>query len=573
MEAAKTWVSSGEMLADAREKLATRQLAPAIASASKALELAPENAEAKAVLEGAKKRRAEADNFFRQAQDYFQRSNWPAAIALLEKCAAGDASHAEALQMLAKARDSLRDDWGIRYDNRAMPAHVLLRHWLAWLLIVGFMTAMIVLRRSAYMAFARPEGRQLTLRKQLLEKKWYRNVRMTGSGLLLAAAAVLVVLWISCDSGAGALREEAAQLESSGKLLEARDAYQQVLETKPFAHSSPATRLAIYDISAVLPERDRVAIMYSQSDVQDLFEGSRRGVSPYSVDYAPMLVSILALALLAFLLAFRLKKRLVHRFLLLVFAIPPAMVLLIEFLSTRSVGAGSIALPLSAFSRYIPYVAADASLVAAIVLYFVGTSSPGMQIEFLARRKADKSAAARRETTGPMVLTRPKPKDELPWLPEDKPAPESKPKPKTQLESELDEALAGAAKILGSSGPEQPAVDIDFREPSVPGAAPPDMSDVKAAEDLVKFLRDPEPGMRIEAARALGRLEDPKGLEPLIEALGDPQASVRSAAAAALEMIGRSDLDLIKIAHKKEKDETRKQKLGEVIDSLHDHHE
>jgi HEAT repeat protein len=114
--------------------------------------------------------------------------------------------------------------------------------------------------------------------------------------------------------------------------------------------------------------------------------------------------------------------------------------------------------------------------------------------------------------------------------------------------------------------------DFDFKESKATKAPRSDIDDMKSADDLIKVLRDPEPQNRLEAARALGRLEDPKGLEPLIESLGDSHRSVRSAAAAALEMIGKLDLDLLKIAHKKEKDEDKKQRLGQVIENLHDHH-
>lgn len=49
-----------------------------------------------------------------------------------------------------------------------------------------------------------------------------------------------------------------------------------------------------------------------------------------------------------------------------------------------------------------------------------------------------------------------------------------------------------------------------------------------------------EPLHRVQAARALGELDDPEALEPLCTGLQDPSAEVRAAAAGGLEKLGES---------------------------------
>lgn len=60
-------------------------------------------------------------------------------------------------------------------------------------------------------------------------------------------------------------------------------------------------------------------------------------------------------------------------------------------------------------------------------------------------------------------------------------------------------------------------------------------SPAKAAVDgLIAVLRDPNVGVRREAALALGRIGDPSALPPLSSALADDSAVVRGAAAQAI---------------------------------------
>jgi hypothetical protein len=246
---------------------------------------------------------------------------------------------------------------------------------------------------------------------------------------------------------------------------------------------------------------------------------------------------------------------------------PPVIVLLIELLSTQSVGMGELALPLSAFSRYVPYIAADASLVAAAILCFVGTANPGAALEAL-RKLREEKAMARKLREGeekakkakarkPLVISKKEREQELrgemPWLPEHraqrKPVEEKIPLP-------------------SSRKPEAPKPEESLEEPEFREEPPRKKLDHGDVDEFIRQLHAEDAEKRIEAAQTLGRMEDPKGLEPLIGALGDPEIAVREAAALALESVGRYDLDLLKISHKNEKDEQKKEKLGEIITAL-----
>jgi hypothetical protein len=487
-----------------------------------------------------------------------------------------DASCTDASDLLSQAEKNLKNEWGIKYNSDAVTAHVIFRHWLVWLVILAMMGVMIFFRKTAYIRFALSGSRQLPLREHLLQQKWWRITRIAGSGLFLAGILTLVIMWIAYESNSSSLAEKAGQLESSGNLLEARNVHQSILETRPFSWHAPSSRLAIMNISEKLPENERVPVQFQQVGLQNWFEGSRRAVSPYSIDYAPLLVSILSLLIIAFLLSLRLKKRLVPRFLLFVSAIPPFMVLLIELLSTQSVGTGLLALPLSGFSRYIPYIMGHASLAAAVALCFVGSATPEVSLMFLARRRADRTAT-RQVQRKPLVMGKTKEallKEELPWLPSDKKPLESvKTGGHTEPPSEgplLDPGLRTfksekkEEKTDSVKPEEQPETDTPD-DPAILEMLRQEGRDTVAADDLGRLLAEAEPEMRIEAARALGVLGDPRGLEPLIEALDDANEGVRIAAAEALEKVGHSDLDLLKIAHKKEKDPAKKELLSEII--------
>jgi len=58
--------------------------------------------------------------------------------------------------------------------------------------------------------------------------------------------------------------------------------------------------------------------------------------------------------------------------------------------------------------------------------------------------------------------------------------------------------------------------------------------DVRAVDAILAALKDPDPKVRYEAARAAGAFNDPRFLEPLLAAARDGDPSVRAAAAAAL---------------------------------------
>lgn len=60
-----------------------------------------------------------------------------------------------------------------------------------------------------------------------------------------------------------------------------------------------------------------------------------------------------------------------------------------------------------------------------------------------------------------------------------------------------------------------------------------------AVEPLLKRLDDPDPVVRGDVARALGKVGDPLAVPALVARLGDPEAAVRSAAVRALGSIGR----------------------------------
>jgi HEAT repeat protein len=55
---------------------------------------------------------------------------------------------------------------------------------------------------------------------------------------------------------------------------------------------------------------------------------------------------------------------------------------------------------------------------------------------------------------------------------------------------------------------------------------------------LVAALRDGDPNVRVEAAEALGQLNDPRAIKPLIRRFSDSDLTVRQAATQALEKLG-----------------------------------
>ena len=61
-----------------------------------------------------------------------------------------------------------------------------------------------------------------------------------------------------------------------------------------------------------------------------------------------------------------------------------------------------------------------------------------------------------------------------------------------------------------------------------------ELGDARAVGPLIAALRDPQPGVRFEAAWVLGKLRDPAALGPLAAALKDSNAKVRAHAAYAL---------------------------------------
>jgi tetratricopeptide (TPR) repeat protein len=559
VKASEDWITSNELLAKAGAELRNKNLKEAITLASKAVDLQPENEKARSLLGKVKATRAEVNRVFTRAQEFCQRRDWREGITLLEQCVSMDSSHAKAVDTLQQAKKNLQDEWGIRYNPDAMPAHVLLRHWLAWLGILSIMAAMIALRKNAYVRFASSGIRQLALREHLLGRKWWRHVRNAASAVLLAVVVTTAVAWIGYEYRVAELREKASQLESSGEVLKARQTHQSIVELHPLSHFLPSSRLAIMNFSDKLPDEERVPLQYQQTELQNRFEGSRRAVSPYSIDYGPLLVSLASLGILAFLLSFRLKKRLVPRFLLCAFAIPPAMVLLTELLSTHSVGIGTIALPVSAFSRFIPYLAADVSIGIAVVLCFVGSQSLTVSTLFLSKRREDR-LDAKRERGKPLVVGRTRKallKEKLPWLPT--------PKPQAKT---TEKKPAAAGELPRDSVPAEPQAGEKEKPVSDAGAGKPESGDVMAADDYIKLLGDPRPEWRIEAARALGECGEARGLESLIEALSDSDEKVCEAAAQALEKVGKSDLDLLKIAIKKEKNEMKKAKLNEIVTKI-----
>jgi len=569
----EAWVSSNSLLSEARAEMEKKNLWRAVNLAEKAVRLKPENTEATALLDKAKHQRSNTGRLFKEANGFFQNKDWREAVRLLEQCVSMDASHHKAAEMLKQAKENLLDEWGISYNPDAAPAHVLLRHWLTWLLIFGMMATMVALRKSAYVRFGMSGSKQLGLRKHLLEQKWWRNARIAASAIFVVCAVSIIVVWIVYESGAARLSAEAHELELSGELQKARETHQFLLETKPLSHRLPSSRLAVYEISSRLPEPERVPVQNRQTGLQNWFHGSRRAVSPYSIDYGPMLIALASLAIIAFLISFRLKKRLLPRFFLVVFAIPPFMVLMIEFFSTQSVGTGSLALPLSAFSRYIPFIAANASFAAAVVLCFLGSDSPAASMLFLSKRKEDR-IAAREEKSSPLVVGKTREallKEELPWLPASKPPVEDRPETEKKDESIVDKPSRKKGQEE-HTGEERMKEHEEQQEVSPPEPAPePFLSEdgsVMAADDVGKILRDPEPQRRIDAAKALGALGDARALEPLIDALNDSDERVREAAGKSLEKVGKLDIDLLKIAHKKEKDAEKKSVLQTIIANI-----
>jgi HEAT repeat protein len=63
------------------------------------------------------------------------------------------------------------------------------------------------------------------------------------------------------------------------------------------------------------------------------------------------------------------------------------------------------------------------------------------------------------------------------------------------------------------------------------------MKSKKAEEPLIRALKDEDPSVRKEAARALGEIKSKKAVEPLIQALTDNNCQVRLAAEYALRKI------------------------------------
>ncbi len=566
-DSAKAWVASNELVAKAQAAIDKRDIARAIEDARKAAKLQPQNRKAALAIEKAENFHDSARLLFGSAVEAKHRGDWRETVSLLEQCLAQDASHRGASEALEEAKKRLREEWGIRYSTTAAPAHVYLRHWLAWLAIAGLMGALVLLRRNAYLTFSLDGGGQLVFRRYLLSLKWWRIVRIASSAAFGVFLLVLLILWLSYEGGAGSLLAGHDGPETAQEVLRAREAHQSLIEQKPFSHRLPSSRRAVLNLSQKLDGEERVPVQVRQTGLQNFFEGSRRAVSPYSIDYTPILVSFLSLGIIVFLLAFRLKKRLVPRFLLCVAIFPPVMVLLIEMLSTRSVGMGELALPLSAFSRYIPYIAADLSLAAAAVLCFLGTQKPGAALEALRKLREEKAmtrklkerdkVTRKKKERKPLVINKKERekelREEMPWLPERK----AQRKP-------VEEKIP----LHSSHKPGRPEPDRTLEEPEFAQEPAPEKVDYGDVDVFIKQLQDEDAGRRIEAAQTLGKIEDARGLEPLIAALGDSEVAVREAAALALESVGRFDLDLLKISHKNEKDEQKKEKLGEIITAL-----
>ena len=571
-DTAKAWVSSLELTANAEEHIEKKNLAQAVKDASKAVKLQPENKSAARALSKAHSLSDSAQLVFGSATEAKHRGDWREAVRLLEQCVSEDRSHRAAAKALEEAKSKLMEEWGIRYSATAAPAHVYLRHWVAWLVIAGLMAALVALRKNAYLTFFSGGGGQLVMRRYLLSQKWWGIARIAASAVFGLFLLVLVILWISYEGGADSLIAGTEAPEASQDILRARKAHQSLIEQKPLSHHLPSSRLAIMNLSNRLPENERIPIQVRQTGIQEFFESSRRAVGPYSIDYLPVLISILSLGIIAFLLIFRLKKRLVPRFLLCVAMFPPVIVLIIEVLSTQSTGTGEIALPLSAFSRFIPYIAADASLLVAAVLCFLGTADPRAAMEALKKFREEKAVARKLKESKkeakkagerkPLVISRKEKekelREEMPWLPEHR-----------EQRKPVEEKIP----LPSSHKPERPQPQESLEEHEFPREPPRRKLDIGDVDEFIKQLHDEDAEKRVEAARTLGDMEDAKALDPLIEALGDPEIAVREAAALALEHVGRYDLDLLKISHHNEKDEQKRERLGEIIAALTGHEE
>ena len=97
----------------------------------------------------------------------------------------------------------------------------------------------------------------------------------------------------------------------------------------------------------------------------------------------------------------------------------------------------------------------------------------------------------------------------------------------TSLSAEQLEEAAAAASLLGSRDAAQRAEGVQ-RLSEIGGAA---------AEPLAAALRDPDPMVRAEIARSLGRIGSRDSLRALAECLRDPDPNVRLAASTALRAV------------------------------------